>query len=215
MRWTKTPWSSGSRDAVADLIAHIRTLQVGAGMLAVMALICGVGWLRAMDGIRVTIPPDLSRGAVVQAGSVHPWDVYVFARYIWQQLNTWHADGGQDAFQTLHAIRPFLSSTFAAQLDSDLTERRARGELRDRTRRLVSDEPYVQAAVTTGDGEWLVRLPLLVTETLRGTEIRRHAQVVTLTVRAMDADPERNPWALVISRATVARSDVSPLDLPR
>ena len=60
--------------------------------------------------------------------------MYVFAFYIFQQLNRWSEDGAQDYGRAIFRISPYLTPRYRADLIADMELKGKRGELAYRVR---------------------------------------------------------------------------------
>jgi hypothetical protein len=91
------------------------------------------------------IPPELRFGAMLAWGEVPPPNVYMFAGYIFQQLNLWMKDDHKDYGQNIFRLQAFLTPKYRAELEADTAVR-----LRNRTYKPVILDPR-----TALRGEWL------------------------------------------------------------
>lgn len=60
------------KNEIAHLQAHIKTLRLGAGALAVLALVMGGGWWSAPSDLTIHVPPDLRSGSTRKWWKCHP-----------------------------------------------------------------------------------------------------------------------------------------------
>ncbi len=184
---------------------HLRVINRGL-MLVIFGLVSTViilsYWLaKAMDARPIAIPPDLRAGAVIRGHEVSPETVYTFAITLFQQLNRWRADGGEEYRQNIDSLVDYLTPSFRETLHEDLRERQRQGELNGRTRTtsLLPGVVYAADRVTIKSAnEWVVHLDLELIETLNGAPVKQaHIRYPVKVVR-FEVDWERNPWGLAL-----------------
>ena len=184
--------------ADANLYSHILTLRAIAAFLGICLVGSLYGWQHAAKVQRISIPPDLRYGGQISLNSIHPWEVYNFAGYIWQQLNRCPHNCFEDYPKNLERLTEFLTPEFKAWLRHD-GENRA-PELLNRTRFLLPLENLnFRDTVTLEDsGKWTVELDVELKENIGGVsvkdaKIRYHLKVIFKAI-----DPEFNPWGLLL-----------------
>ena len=184
--------------ADANLYSHILTLRAIAAFLGICLVGSLYGWQYAAKIQRISIPPDLRYGSQILLNSIHPWEVYNFAGYIWQQLNRCPHNCFEDYPENLERLTEFLTPEFKAWLRHD-GEKRA-PELLNRTRFLLPLENLnFRDTVTLEDsGKWTVKLDVELKENIGGVlvkdaRIRYHLKVIFKAI-----DPEFNPWGLLL-----------------
>ncbi|MFZ3204819.1 MAG: DUF2895 family protein, partial [Pseudomonas sp.] len=77
------------RKKVDAQYAHIVSLRIGLGLMAVVCLALAFGWWSAPRELTVHVPPDLRSGSTRKWWDIPPESVYAFGRYIYQQMNRW------------------------------------------------------------------------------------------------------------------------------
>ena len=179
--------------------AMIRLLLGVLAVLSLLLLIALLGWSRAPANIRLHYPPDLSRGAVQQLGDIPKASIYVFAHYVFQQLNRWPVDGREDYYDQIHRLQAFFTP---ACFDERLQDLHARAREIDGRQRSVWEIPgrgFSNARVqVVAPDQWVVGLDLHVQETYRGERIKDRLIHYPLRVVAYDVDPQANPWGLAL-----------------
>lgn len=188
------------RDEEINRRRHLRALRVGLVLLGLSQLVAYAGWWHASGTQRLSLPPQLRYGATLQSGQIQPWEVYVFAGYIHQQLNHWAEDGAQDNRRNVHRLSAFLSRGYRRWLlrEHERYEARFRGRQRS-----VSYVPgsYGNASVrAAGPDAWRVTLDVRLRDYLeeqlyKDIDVRYFLEVV-----ALDVDPETNEWGLALHR---------------
>ena len=192
------------RHEIVHLQAHIRTLRLAAGALALLALLLGLGWWSAPRDLTIHIPPDLRSGSIRRWWDVPPENVYAFAFYIWQQLQRWPSDGEADYPRNLQTLSAYLTPACQAFLEQDYQRRRANGELRLRVRgvyeipgRGYGEDPARRVRVISAR-DWIVTLDLTADEYYSSEQIKRALVRYQLKVVRLDQDPEHNPFGLAL-----------------
>lgn len=192
------------RHEIVHLQAHIRTLRLAAGALALLALLLGLGWWSAPRDLTIHIPPDLRSGSTRRWWDVPPENVYAFAFYIWQQLQRWPSDGEADYPRNLKTLSAYLTPACQAFLEQDYQRRRANGELRLRVRgvyeipgRGYGEDPARRVRVIS-PRDWIVTLDLTADEYYSSEQIKRALVRYQLKVVRLDQDPEHNPFGLAL-----------------
>lgn len=192
------------RHEIVHLQAHIRTLRLAAGALALLALLLGLGWWSAPRDLTIHIPPDLRSGSTRRWWDVPPENIYAFAFYIWQQLQRWPSDGEADYPRNLKTLSAYLTPACQAFLEQDYQRRRANGELRLRVRgvyeipgRGYGEDPARRVRVISAR-DWIVTLDLTADEYYSSEQIKRALVRYQLKVVRLDQDPEHNPFGLAL-----------------
>jgi hypothetical protein len=85
-----------ARNALSSRDSHIWTLRVV--VIALSAVIFGLlGIVYTKQNVfRVQIPPDLSKGALIKPGEYLAPNSYMFAHFVWRELNDWKVSGKVD-----------------------------------------------------------------------------------------------------------------------
>ena len=186
---------------IDNVRAHVRSLWVVIGLQGCIILALWFGWSQAPRHLRIHIPPDLRSGAVLDVDEVAPANVYVFAFYIFQQLNRWPSDGASDYGQAIFRISPYLTPRYRSDLIADMELKARRGELAYRVRGVqeVTGQGYEERRVDMlAPDVWLVWLDLDLLESVKGMTVKRTTIRYPIRVVRMDVDPETNPWGLAL-----------------
>ncbi len=195
---TVTP--RGFRDEELNRRRHVRALQVGLVFLVLSQLVAYAGWWHASGTQRLSLPPQLRYGATLQSGEIQPWEVYVFAGYIHQQINNWTDNGARDNLKNIQRLSAFLSPDYRYWL----TREHQRHETQFRNRqRSVSPVPgsYGNASVRPlGKDAWQVVLDIRLRDYLESRLYKDIDVRYFLEVAWLDVDPETNEWGLVLNR---------------
>ncbi len=185
--------------AAADhLTSHVNSLRLIVAVLAVLCLGLGIALVITSKDVRVSLPPILNYGASIKPGVIQPHEVYAFAGYIYQQMNTWRQDGEVDFSKNLTNLRFLLTNDGKNYFTQLITDLGREDQLGGRTRFIVPLENYDASMVETiGMNNWIVKLRYVLRETLNDVIIKDWIKLeVRLPVRYENKDPEYNPWGL-------------------
>lgn len=184
--------------ADANLFSHIQTLRIAVGVLAICLVGSILGWHHASRIQRISIPPDLRYGAQVVLNTTHPWEVYNFAGYIWQQLNRCPSDCVKDYPKNLERLTEFLTPEFKSWLKHDSGKRTT--ELAGRSRFLVplATTNFRELVRQDDSGNWHVALDVELKEDIDGVAVKSVGIRYHLRIIARPIDPEFNPWGLLL-----------------
>ncbi len=188
------------RDEELNRRWRLRALKIGMAFLVASQLIAYAGWWHASGTQRLSLPPQLRYGATLRSGEIHPWEVYVFAGYIHQQINNWTADGAKDNAHNIGRLSAFLSPDYQHWLLRE--HQRHANQFRDR-QRSVSPVPGSygnQSVRQIGRDIWQVILDIRLRDYLEDQLYKDIDVRYYLEVAARDADPETNEWGLVLHR---------------
>lgn len=190
------------KHALAARDAHITSLRLALGIMAVMLLAFGYGWFRAPEDLTIHIPPDLRHGSTRPWWEIPSGDVYTFAFYIFQQLNRWPANGDEDYQHNITRLRAYLTPSCQAKLNLDWQQRKDRGELRERVRGIyeIPGRGFKPDRVEViSRNSWTVTLDLSVDEYYQAEPVKRALVRYPINVVRLDIDPEKNPWGLALN----------------
>lgn len=158
------------------------------------------GWSQAPKDITLYYPPDLRSHTTMKLGEIPPSEVFLFAQYILQQLNSWDVDGSKDYPRKARMLRHYLTPDYQQTLKEDIALREAQGELRNRVRSfsyapgVAYQEDFVQL-----DGDaWVVWLDINIDEYVLGKSVKKVSLRYPVRVVPYDVDRELNPWRLAL-----------------
>jgi len=192
--------TGGFRNELANLQRTNRRLWVLVVVLTTLLAGAMIAWQRAVEDIRVIVPPDLANGAILGKKAVHPAAVYQFAFYIWLHLNRWPNDGAVDYPAKIERLAAFLTPRFRAQLKADAQARKRQGELNNRARALhpIGKGYAPEGVATLSTDAWVVRVDVDLRESVHGMEVKHTPIRYPLRVVRFEVDPETNPWGLAL-----------------
>ncbi len=182
--------------ADSNLHNHIRTLRAIVVIMSISLITSLIGWHYATRVQRISIPPELRYGAQVSLNTIHPWEVFNFAGYIWQQINRCPLDCFKDYPANLDRLTAFITPAFKAWLKHESENRT--GELLGRTRYILPlpNINYTDSVISYESGSWDVKLEVELTEDIGGVPVKNVNIRYFLRVVAQPVDPEFNPWGL-------------------
>ncbi|MFD1260404.1 MULTISPECIES: PFL_4703 family integrating conjugative element protein [Entomomonas] len=184
--------------------AHILTLRIIVIGLIAICLYFGYGWSKAPEKLTVHVPPDLRAGSTRLWWDIPPENIYSFALYLFTQINRWPTNGETDYKKNINAYQAYLTSSCKAILEDDFQKRSYAGELRNRVRgvyeilgRSYAEDPTLRVK-QLDKNTWRVNLDLNADEYYMSEPVKRAVARYPLRVLRFDADPEHNPFGLVL-----------------
>lgn len=180
--------------------SHIMTLRVVIGILAIGLIFSIAGWKAAPERIKIDIPPDLRSGSTRGIKDRHPFNIYAFGYYIFQQMNNWPVEGVADYKKQIGRLSCYITPRFKGELERDYDLRLKRHEL-NRTRALqeMPDRPYNEKRVFTESGDsWVAFFDVNVKETFRSEVVKDIFIRYPVRIVRWDVDPECNLWGLAL-----------------
>ncbi len=189
------------RYEIDNVRAHLRSLWAVIGVQLMIILALWLGWSQAPKQLTVHVPPDLRSGATLAIDEVPAANVYAFTFYIFQQLNRWAEDGGQDYGKAIFRVSPYLTPRYRADLIADMELKGRQGELAYRVRGVheMPGHGYEERRVDVlALGIWVVWLDLDLFESVKGMTVKKTAIRYPLRVVRLSVDPESNPWGLAL-----------------
>lgn len=180
--------------------SHISTLRGIIVFLALGLLLAIWGWMESPEHIKIDIPPDLRTGSTRGIGDRHPYNIYAFGLYIFQQMNNWPVQGVDDYKKQIARLSCYVTPRFKGELERDYEQRLRKHEL-NRTRALqeMPDRPYNEKRVFTESAEsWVSFYDVNVKETFRSETVKDIFVRYPIRIVKWDVDPECNLWGLAL-----------------
>ena len=180
--------------------SHILTLRILIGILAIALFYSIAGWKAAPEHIKIDIPPDLRSGSTRGIQERHPFNVYAFGYYIFQQMNNWSVEGVEDYKKQINRLSCYITPRFKGELERDYEQRLKRHEL-NRTRALqeMPDRPYTDKRVYVESGDsWVAFYDVNIKETFRSEIVKDIFVRYPVRIVRWDVDPECNLWGLAL-----------------
>lgn len=183
---------------------HILSLRLVIVALVLVCLFEAFGWSKAPDKLTVHVPPDLRAGSTRLWWDIPPENVYSFGLYLFTQINRWPTNGEVDYEKNIKTYQNYITPSCKAILESDYKKRRDAGELRNRVRGVYEivgrgyvDNPTLRVKQLSKDS-WQVNLDLNADEYYLSETVKRAVARYPLKIVRFDADPEKNPYGLVL-----------------
>lgn len=180
--------------------SHILTLRILIGILAIALFYSIAGWKAAPEHIKIDIPPDLRSGSTRGIQERHPFNVYAFGYYIFQQMNNWPVEGIEDYKKQINRLSCYITPRFKGELERDYEQRLKRHEL-NRTRALqeMTERPYTDKRVYAESGDsWVAFYDVNIKETFRSEIVKDIFVRYPVRIIRWDVDPECNLWGLAL-----------------
>ncbi len=169
-------------------------------LMVVFCLITLYGWTQAPKQLTLYYPPDLRSGAVVKANEIPVENVYTFSHYIFQELQNWEVNGGDDYERNRIKLRGFLTPQYQRFIRDDIQARRS--ELQQRRREIypVPGAFFESKSVkVVGPNSWIVFLDFHVKEYIRGVNVKDVYIRYPMKVIRYNIAREANPWQLALA----------------
>lgn len=189
-----------ARKAIDGRDQHIRTLQFVLGVAVLIIIAMWWGWKSAPSRINVDIPPDLRTGSTRKIGERHPFNVYAFGYYIFQQVNNWPRKGSDDYMERINSMSCYFTPNFKKMLLDDYEKKKMKHELnRKRAIQEIPGRGYSQKRVfVESPDSWVAYYDISLRETYRGSSIKEAMIRYPVRIVRWDVDPECNLWGLAL-----------------
>lgn len=192
---------------------HIQSLRFVIVILLIIILAMTWGWKSAPKDLTIHIPPDTRTGSTRLWSDIDPSNIYSYAFYIFQQLNSWPANGEVDYKRNINKLSSFMTPQCKTVLLNEYEERRVGGELRDRVRAIGEIDgrginsfvknyqtgQFESRVKILSDKAWIVTFDFYIDEYYKGEVVKRTMARYPLSVVKSDTDPEMNPWGLKLN----------------
>jgi integrating conjugative element protein (TIGR03746 family) len=171
------------------------------GILVVLSLAFFGGWVTSPSRLTLYIPPDIQNGATIKSGTIPTSLIYSFAYEIWQELNYWHDEGGDNYQENIRSYWSYLSPQFKNILLDEVTELKSSGQIQ-RIRYLLGTsgaafEPNNVREIAKDT--WEVRLKMRLTEYKNNQVIKDVDILYPLKITRVNVSPQNNPYGLIIA----------------
>ncbi len=189
-------WKKEDRDW-----ALIRALKSGIGILFVLCVILAAGWMSAPSHLRIYIPPDISNGATFKVNEVPNPLIYTFAYELWQEINYWPEDSGQNYAKNIKTYAAYLTPGFQQSLLQELAELKATGQLqRQRFMQGISGAAYTPENVKKlGPDTWEVDLSVRLMEFKNNQPVKDVEILYPIKVTRREVSHNDNPYGLALA----------------
>lgn len=194
--WVIQAWKKEDADR------HIIQLQKKViWILCLFSLIFFIGWQTSPSRLTVYIPPDIQNGATLKAGSIPKPLIYSFAYEIWQEINYWPTESGEDYQKNIHSYWSYLTPQFRAELLENNVDLKATGQVqRIRYLQGISGAAYDAVSVKQMSNDtWEVDLKMRLTEFKNNQAVKDVEIIFPLKVTRINISQENNPYGLAIA----------------
>lgn len=196
---------------------HIQSLRIVIFILLFIVSALGFGLYSVPKNLTIHNPPDLRSGSTRAWWEIPNPNVYGFAFYIFQQLNSWPVNGEVDYKKNIEALRSYLTPSCYQFLLKDYDNRNVLGELRERVRGVyeMPGRGFSESRVKINSQDnWDVTLDLYTDEYYKDEPVKRVLVRYPLNVVRFDVNPEQNPWGMALNcyRSTPQRIELSKPD---
>lgn len=188
------------KKALDGMDSHILTLRIVIGVLVVALFFAMAGWKASPEHIKIDIPPDLRSGSTRGIEDRHPFNVYAFGYYIFQQMNNWPVEGLVDYKKQINRLSCYITPRFKGELERDYEQRQKQHEL-NRTRALqeMPERPYTDKRIYVESGDsWVAFFDVNIKETFRSEIVKDIFVRYPIRIVRWDVDPECNLWGLAL-----------------
>lgn len=192
------------RNEVRRLEGHVASLRIALALVSALAAYGIYGMNTAQDELTIHVPPDLRSGSSRMWWDIPPENVYTFASYIFQQLNSWPVDGAKDYHRNITTLANYLTPACKTFLEGDYEFRNKNNELKGRVRgvyempgRGYADNKTLRVQQQSVN-DWVVNLDLATDEYYSSEPVKRAFVRYPIRVARLDKDAEKNPWGLVL-----------------
>ncbi len=194
--WIRQVWKKEDADR------HIIRLQTYfIFILLMMNLAFFTGWISSPSRLTIYIPPDIQNGATMKVGTIPPSLIYSFTYEIWQELNYWPEENGDDYQKNINSYWAYLTSQFKTALLEDNADLKMTGQIqRIRYLQGLSGAAFNSKNVKKlGNDTWEVDLKMRLTEYKNNQAVKDVEILYPLKVTRTNVSPQNNPYGLAIT----------------
>ncbi len=174
---------------------HLFSIIMGL-VVAIIILVFVVLTLSINRTYRISLPPDLQFGAVVNTDEIDSFEIYSFAGAITQQLNLWK-NGKTDFRANIDKFAAYITPEYRAYLLDEYKNLLNLGQLNDRERSLEEENMYQANNVTKqSDNSWRVNITFHHQEHINNKRFKDLRIQHFIKVVYRNIDTESNPWGL-------------------
>jgi integrating conjugative element protein (TIGR03746 family) len=194
--WITSAWRKEDAD---KQIIHLQKRFIS--MLCILSVAFFIGWITSPSRLTLYLPPDIQNGATLKAGSIPEPLIYSFAYEIWQELNYWPGENGDDYQKNIHTYWSYLTPKFKAELLEDYADLKSSGQVqRIRYLQGISGAAYESVNVKKiGNDTWEVDLKMRLTEFKNNQAVKDVEIIYPLIVTRINVSTQNNPYGLAIA----------------
>ncbi len=165
-------------------------------VVAMIILVFVVFTLSINKTYRISLPPNLQFGAIVNTDEIDPFEIYSFAGAITQQLNLWK-NGEVDFKDNIDNFSAYITPEYRAYLLDEYNNLLNLGQLNDRERSLQEEDMYQASNVKKqSDNAWMVKVVFHQQEHINNKRFKDLRIQHSIKVVYRNIDAELNPWGL-------------------
>lgn len=174
---------------------HILSLRVITISLLVAVVMLAVTIVNMQSNMIFHIPPDTRGGAEIRPNEIPEPNVFIYSKYLWQEINSWSDDGRKDSIDKVVNYSNYLCKSFAEKLQEHYRENLSGISGRTRTMRVVEGANYSDSRVIEREKNqaWLVYLDMNLEEHMAGQLVKSTPIRYPLLVEKSTVDIEKNP----------------------
>lgn len=196
MGWTK---KVVNRENALEMI--IKVQRNGLIGLFILCLILIIAYFNASKEVTIHIPPDIQNGATMKISAIPNSFIYSFSYSVWQEINCWQKEGGEDYANNIHNNWAYLTPQFKAELLQEAEELKQSGQSQ-RMRFMQGKEgaAFEEGAIKKlAQDTWEVDLVMRLKE-FRNNQLVKDVEILyPLKVTRSDFSMRNNPYGLVMS----------------
>lgn len=194
--WITHAWKKADADA--------RIIQLQKYFIIILSLVTlalFTGWITTPSRLTIYIPPDIQNGATMKVNNIPEALIYSFAYQIWQEINYWPNESGDEYKKNILTYSSYLTPAFKAELLISNNDLKASGQLQ-RLRLLQGlngaayDNSYVKKL---SNNTWQVNLFMRLTELNNNQTVKDIEIVYPLKVTRSNVSAEHNPYGLSLA----------------
>ena len=194
--WVTSAWKK--EDAYRQII---QLQKIFIGILCLLSTGFFIGWITSPSRLTLYLPPDIHNGATLKADSIPDPLIYSFAYEVWQELNYWSNEAGEDYQKNIRTYWSYLTPKFKAELLEDYADLKTSGKVqRIRYLQGLSGAAYESGNVKKlGNDTWEVDLKMRLTE-FKNNQIVKDIEIIyPLKITRINASPQNNPYGLALA----------------
>lgn len=144
---------------------------------------------------RISLPPKLEFGTIINTGEIDYFEIYSLAGAITQQLNSW-SNGEIDFKTNINKFSAYITPEHRAYLLDEYHNLLKLGELSGRERSLQAEDIYQASNVKKLSDGWLVSIVFRQQEHINNQRFKNFRIKRFIKVVYRNINTEQNPWGL-------------------
>lgn len=183
-----------------DAVKNLQLQQkIQYGIIAVLLLIVFIlslvnNNLSQNRVFRISVPPELKFGTIINTDEVNANEVYNFAGTMIQQLYFWQKNGYVDFKTNINNYRNYLTPEYREYLFAEYDVLKNLGQLANRERSLVPLDLFNVADVVAINNGWQVTIDYRLEDHINNERFKKTNIRYLIKVVIRDINPSINPW---------------------